>query len=223
MSVILSLALLFAPAPAPSCACGQNCPVSTCEGGSRCRCASSHSLTRSLLARVFAHDLRALGDDDFDARERAEAKLTHLGGLVYHVLPVDSRDLEVRRRARRIQGRVIPDVCPPIALLAGTPLPEWGRADSEAIALGARPRGEGWYLTWLRPDVNAPWLGRRLINHYGERARSQNLWKDWQSDSDGRIATRMLVEDLLRVGLPPEVIRRGLEVLREREERLVGK
>lgn len=57
--------------------------------------------------------------------------------------------------------------------------------------------------------------------YYGERARTQSLWREWHADSDGREATRLLVRDLLTLGVPPAVTRKLVDFMRCREERLM--
>lgn len=175
-----------------------------------------------LLYLLFLPDLRALGAPEFAIRERAEARLSLYADLVYPLLPVNSSDLEVRRRARRVRALAVPEAMPPIALLAGRPTTEWWTRSEDPegrIHIGTYP-GEEWTLTWIRPDQYAPGLARVVMQCYGERARTQWMWRDWHSVPDGREATRLLVDDLVRVGVPPVLLRRMISHLRAKERAL---
>ena len=152
---------------------------------------------------AFGSDVQALSDNDFAVREAAEARLTRWGDLAWPVLDRHFADLERRRRARRILAQIVPQNTPPIALLSGNPLPEWILPDNTCrIGHSTEPC---WRLTWLRPDKHAPLI--HIIRFYGERARTQWTWKDWQIDRDGREATRLLARDLTAVGVPPIFVR----------------
>lgn len=172
-----------------------------------------------ILYLLFLPDLRALGAPEFAIRERAEARLSLHADLVYSLLPVSSPDLEVRRRARRVRARAVPEALPPIALLSGCPLAEWHQPDSQAVCIGTRP-GPDWCLAWLRPAPHAPlsWL----VGWYHERARTQVFWRDWHSNQDGREATRLLVRDLAGLGVPPVLVRRLVAHLQAREQALLA-
>lgn len=157
-----------------------------------------------LLLVVFTPDIDALASEDFDTREQAEAHLTYWGDLAYPLLQRNFTDLEKNRRARRIVGRTLPASYPPLSLLSGRPMLEWGSFECKYQTIGTRP-GPEWSLVYTRPDPNA-YLAK-LIHHYGERARTQYIWKDWHTDRDGREATRRLCKDLLALGVPPSALR----------------
>lgn len=177
------------------------------------------ALYRLLLALACSGPVADLGAGDFATRERAERLLSRHADLCWPVLPIDSPDPEVRRRARRVRALAVPGHYPPVALLSGRPLPEWGIPWGEFSAIGRRP-GPGWVLAWLRPDARAPLSC--VVRWYGERARTQSEWRDWHSDADGREATRLLAGDLLALGVPAPLVRRLVESMRERELALAG-
>src|SRR4051794_5040898 len=111
------------------------------------------------LHAAFAPSVCDLGADDFATRERAEARLTRWADVCWPLLDRPFGDPEVRRRAGRVVGRVMPGDCPPVAALSGWPLPEWYHPVADGrpypVAIGPCP-GPGWRLAYLRPDPGAP-------------------------------------------------------------------
>lgn len=176
-------------------------------------------LTLLLAWALFSRDVDALAAPDFAVRQAAEARLSRWAWLTWRLCDRPFADLEQRRRARRIVEHALPRHHPPIAVLAGQPLPEWVSADGERVQMGGRP-GESWRLAWLCPDRRNPLFV--LVRRYGERTRSQSAWVDWQLDIDGREATRLLVRDLLRAGVPTPAVQGLLGWMRWREEGLAG-
>lgn len=168
-----------------------------------------------LLWIVFAGDIRALGSHDYYEREAAEARLTKWCALAYPLLDRKFDDLEVARRVQRIRYQGIPVHLPPIGVLAGKPTFEWAKGTVSYI--GPRPEGADWQLMWIKPDVQKSQPLRYVIVHYGERARTQFRWADWQSDEDSREAMRLLVCDLTKAGVPTPFIRILLDYVRQRE------
>jgi hypothetical protein len=166
---------------------------------------------------VFHGDIAALGSNSYAERQAAEARLCQWVDVAWPALNRHFSDCEQRRRARRVMASAIPQSLPPIALLAGKATPEWQRFDTCHSVIGTRP-GPDWRLAWLRPDQRSSlaWV----VRYYGERARTQSVYRDWHSDADGREATRLLVQDLLALGVPPPVIRSFLSRMEQAEQRL---
>lgn len=173
------------------------------------------TLYKLLILVVFGPAVKDLGSDDYRTREAAEARLSSWASFCCPLLDKDFKDIEQRRRARRILEGIIPDNPPPIGLLSGKPLLEWCKPVCAYGSIGSRPSLE-YMLTWARPDTTARFF--LIVHYYGERARTQWLWKDWQLDSDGRQATRLLCRDMRLIGIPPSGIRLLLDYLRHREE-----
>jgi hypothetical protein len=166
---------------------------------------------------VFSPDVAALASDEYAVREAAEARLSRFADLTWPLLDRSFTDCEQRRRARRVVAQAIPQSYPPLALLSGSPLAEWQMPATNCHSVGLCP-GLGWHMAWVRPDPAAP-LGF-LIHYYGERTRTQYTWRDWQSAADGREATRLLVRDLLNVGVPAPVVRELVGWMQRNEDRL---
>jgi hypothetical protein len=171
----------------------------------------------AVLWIVFQSDIAALGSASYAERQAAEARLSLWVDVAWPALNRPFSDCEQRRRARRVLASAIPQGVPPIALLAGNPTPEWQRAQTCHSVIGTRP-GPDWQLAWLRPDQRSSL--RWVVRYYGERSRTQSLYRDWHSDADGREATRLLVNDLLTLGVPPPVIRGLLNRMEQAEQRL---
>jgi hypothetical protein len=184
-----------------------------------------------ILSLTFSSDIAALSADDFADREAAEARLGCRIDLTWPLLDRRFRCPERDRRARRIMSRVLPSSPPPLAVLSGKPLCEWETSVSASPGyyrrqVGGYP-GPEWHLAWIKPS----WYGQHGIHQardpvsflvwlYGERARTQWVWTDWQSTSDSREGTRLLCHDLLHLGVPPCILRRLLDWMADREEAL---
>lgn len=185
-------------------------------------------LSHILLLALFGPDVRDLEADDFAVRQAAEARLTRWADVCWPLLNRPFAHPERRRRARRVLAHVVPERCPPIALLSGRAQPEWHFAgDPEADTWATRQRigdrpGIEWHLAYLLPDPHDPPALRGLIWLYHQRSRSEFTWKDWHSDADGRAATRLLVRDLLALGVPAPAIRTLVGWMRAREQALQG-
>jgi hypothetical protein len=168
-----------------------------------------------VLAAVFGQDVQNLGADNFDTRERAEARLTYWGDLTCPLLAGRRfSDPEVSRRARRVVERTLPQDHAHLTFLSGKPLTEWSLSENIYGPIGCRP-GDDYRLSWTRPDPQS-YLAP-LIWAYGERARTQSAWKDWHSNADGRSATRLLLNDLYALGVPPCLLRHLNDHMNRRE------
>lgn len=169
-----------------------------------------------ILLAFFSSDIQALGSDDYLTRERAEARLTRFGDLVYPLLEINYKDAERNRRTKRIAATVIPTSYPPIALLGTSYTLEWGTPNDYAGYISPRREDESHFIMWIRPTSSVGWRSF-LVQHYGEKARTQYCWKEWHSTSDSCHATNIMVRDLKMLGVPAFLIRKFIYYLNHKE------
>jgi hypothetical protein len=169
-----------------------------------------------LLMVLFGADVKNLGADEYATREAAEARLTYWCDVCWPLLDKSFSDPEVRRRAQRIKNHIMPLNYSPISFISGSPLIEWQW--NHAISVGVRPKDGCWYMSYTKPDSSAFLFS--IIKYYGEKARTQYTWKEWHADADGREATRLLTQDMLRVGMPPVLVRCFTDWLNKKEKLL---
>lgn len=178
-----------------------------------------------ILSATFRQDIDDLAAPDFQTREQAERKLSQWVDVVYPLLDPSCSDPEQRRRILRVREGMYGPL-PPIAVLSGFPVPEWvSPLDGGGIhrvwgdaTLRADCKGKVWYPEYILPDKCA--LAYPLIRYYGEKARTQYEWMQWHHDNDGREATRLWTQDMMKVGISPYLIRKVIDYMRERERNL---
>jgi hypothetical protein len=164
----------------------------------------------------FSGSVRDLGAGDYQVRERAEARLHRHAWLAWRLCDRPCVCPERRRRARQVVERYLRCTdgdLPVIVALCRQPVPEWQRGREYTRH---PPPETGWEFAWCHPGPRGSLAG--VVRGYLERARyTTHPWPGWYTVGEAREATRLLVADLLRAGVPAPVVRALLAGMAGRE------
>jgi hypothetical protein len=168
--------------------------------------------TYLLSIALFGGDVHRLGADEFAVREAAEARLSRHAWLAAPLCRWPYRDPERRRRAQRVVRRYEGWVNPP-----GGVWPCIGALTRE-ISVQDDDEGRPWIQPTFERFYRQPCgLGEMLARIYAERAANFGSLASVRA----RAATRLLIEDLARVGVPVAAQQRLVDWMAGSEVRFV--